>query len=254
MKKALINGKWELSLPDHMADRSKWERGWEVERQQAIRDALGTPLGHRKVIFDIGAEQGDLPGLYASWGATVVPFEPNPYVWPNIKAVWDYNQLSTPPAYWVGFASDKTVKQPSDIESAFNEPERDGWPGCAYGPLITEHGFRNVCERFHDTPQITVDDFIEKHTNYTVSSSPKMETLIPDVITIDVEGAELIVLRGSRTTLLANKVDVFVSIHPEIMKQAYDHTKDQLIDFMNSIGYEGEHLATDHEEHWFYHV
>lgn len=234
MKDVLVNNRWKLKLPDHRADRVEWP-DWEKERLAAMHKAIKKD----DVVFDIGAEEGDLSGLFVTWGAKVVPFEPNPLVWPNIRAVWEYNDLPKPPAYWAGFASDSTVERPSDLEPIFSQPERNGWPACSYGRLIGNHGFRNVSERFHDTPQITIDDFAMKHK------------LMPDVITIDVEGAEVVVLRGAVKTL--NKgVNVFVSVHPEIMEQAYGHTPSQLRDYMQSLGYKGTHLATDHEEHWLW--
>lgn len=235
MKDVLVNGKWNLSLPDHRAARTEWisNKGWERMRLDAIHDLVKPGM----VVFDIGTEEGDMSALYQMWGATVVPFEPNPLVWPNIRAIWEGNKLATPPAYWVGFASDTTIKDPPQMEPIFSWPERDGWPACAYGEVIGDHGFRNVCERFHDTPQTSIDDFATEHN------------LWPDIITIDVEGAELVVLRGA-VKALERDVTVFVSIHPDIMKQAYQHTKEQLISFMQELGYQDEFLETDHEEHW----
>lgn len=235
MLPVLINGRWELLLPEHRAARPQWKLengGWEKERLAAEHDtitSLKDPL-----VFVCGAEEGDFPALYASWGARVVLFEPNPLVWPNIRAIWEANELPPPAGWHVGFASDRTVSQPPRMEPIFAEPDRDGWPACAYGPVIGDHGFRNVCERAHDTPQVSIDDF----------------PLTPDVLTLDVEGAELVVLKGAAETLRSDRPVVFVSIHPSFLKDMYGQSDADVHAYMASHGYVGTHLATDHEEHY----
>jgi FkbM family methyltransferase len=235
----LINGRWELNLPDHRAARPQWlveNGGWETERLSAMYDRIkpGT------VVFDCGAEEGDFPALFTTWGARVVLFEPNPYVWPNIRFIWDANNLPAPHGFFTGFACNQTNLRPSDMEPIFAEPDRDGWPACTYGPVIGDHGFRNVSERFHDTPQIRIDDYCATSGIY------------PELLTLDVEGAELEVLKGAEQTLRDVRPIVFVSIHPTFIPAMYGYEAQAVHDFMDSVGYLGEHLATDHEEHWVF--
>lgn len=235
----LINGEWTLLLPEHRAARPQWKiehGGWERERLAAMHDRIKPGM----VVFDCGAEEGDFPALYASWGAQVVLFEPNPYVVPNIKAIWDANQLPAPRGFFAGFAAASTNLTPPNMEPVFREPDRGGWPACAYGPVIGDHGFRNVCERPHDTPQIAIDDYCTSYAVY------------PDVLTMDVEGAELVVLTGARWVLEACRPLVFISVHPAFMWDMYGHTPDELHGLMDDLGYVGTHLATDHEEHWMF--
>jgi FkbM family methyltransferase len=235
----LINGRWTLQLPEHRAARPQWlieNGGWELERLDAMKVAITPGM----TVFDVGAEEGDFPALFASWGANVVLFEPNPLVWPNIKLIWDANHLGAPTGWFVGFASSSTVLHPVEEEKIFSKPDQDGWPACAFGPVIGDHGFRNVSERFHDTPQTTIDDYVSR------------TGIRPDLLTLDVEGAELEVLRGAANTLRNRQIPVFVSVHPEFMVDMYGHSDDQLHSFMEGLGYYGTHLATDHEQHWLF--
>ncbi len=235
----LINGRWNLLLPDHRAARPQWKienGGWETERLAAMHDVIEPSM----TLFDIGAEEGDLPALFATWGADVIPFEPNPLVWPNIRFIWEANNLPAPRGYFTGFACNQTNPNPLQLEPIFAEPPRDGWPACAYGPVIGDHGFRNVSERFHDTPQIKIDDYCQIHDIH------------PDVLTMDVEGAELEVLRGAENVLRERKIPVFVSIHPEFIQAMHGYTDAAVHDFMRGLGYTGQHIATDHEQHFLF--
>ena len=242
MKKTLINNKWKLILPDHRAARTDWNE-WEAPRLGAISDALTEFIKENKrkpIIFDVGAEEGDFPAVFSLIGADVVLFEPNPRVWPNIRVIWEANKLPKPLGYFVGFASESTNEKPEQIEDIINQPEREGWPECAYGEVIGDHGFRNVSERLHDTPSIKIDDFIETRG------------IKPDFMTIDVEGSELHVLKGAEKTLRENDLTVFVSIHPEFMFDHYKLYEFDLHSFMKALGYYPTHIAYDHEHHYIF--
>ena len=73
-------------------------------------------------------------------------------------------------------------------------------------------------------------------------------TRAPDLIKIDVEGSELLVLRGARETLAGSAPILVVAVHPEPMK-LMGTTPRELVEFMDAMGYDGYHLdgrrATD---------
>jgi len=73
-----------------------------------------------------------------------------------------------------------------------------------------------------------------------------------DVITIDVEGSELEVLRGAEQTLRALRPIVFVSVHPEFMRERWGQTPDDLLVQMEMWDYIPTYLGYDHEQHWIF--
>ena len=81
----------------------------------------------------------------------------------------------------------------------------------------------------------------------------KLDTLVekttpPNVITIDVEGAEVEVLRGAGRTLAHDRPEVFVSIHPTFLKE-YDAKPGDVFRLLRDADYECQVLAADHEIH-----
>ena len=70
----------------------------------------------------------------------------------------------------------------------------------------------------------------------------------PDLIKIDVEGAELLALRGAYQTLTRSAPILTIAIHPDAMR-ALETSPSELLGFLGNCGYEGRHLdgrrATD---------
>jgi FkbM family methyltransferase len=65
--------------------------------------------------------------------------------------------------------------------------------------------------------------------------------LIPDVIKIDVEGAEVGVLEGARGLLRDHRPPVFLSVHPRLIA-ALGRSTDELMRFLDEVGYECRHM------------
>lgn len=257
MVETWINDRWPLLLPQHRHDRPEWYF-WEAGRLASMWHHLGwlhpwhidnadgdlatTVEPEREVVYDIGAEEGDFPALWSSWGCDVVLFEPNDRVWPNIKAIWEANKLRPPLACFEGFAGSKTEGAVLVASSDPGDPlSVAGWPGSAEGPVIGDHGFANLAER-PDIARITIDD---------------MATIVkpPTAITIDVEGAEYEVLHGAQSVMQRDRPKIWVSVHREFAAEMYGH-EDVLADIkrmMARTGYDqGSFIAADHEEHWLW--
>lgn len=258
-----INGRWTVKLPAHRAARPEWGAwvdphgvehfGWEPERLDSMHEHLmrlradsidlygeGRQFNERHprpVIIDVGAEEGDLTALYSTWGCDVIMVEPNPRVWPNIKAIWEANDLRQPRVMWVGFAGEMTtIDGTVDPE---NYRYSDEWPPCASGPVIGDHAFLHLSQHSHLRPTLRLDDL-----KFRIGA-----------ITIDTEGSELTVLRGADRILREHRPLVWVSVHSDEiwMDENYPRDRrDDILAYMAERGYTAEHLATDHEEHWFF--
>lgn len=247
MQKTLINNKWELLLPEHRAARPEWPY-WEKERLTSMWQAItelklkfsnNLEFDRSPLVMDIGAEEGDFPALFASWGADVILFEPNPKVWPNIRAIWEANKLKDPRGYYVGFASDDDNHFIPDYAAVSN----DGyWPVCAHGELIGDHGFKELFDDNGSIPQFKVDSF----------SRLLEDDEVVDIITIDVEGSEFQVLKGAVETIKKHNPLIYISIHPEFMFRMFGQYTAELVKFVTDLGYSYEILAFDHEFHFLF--
>ena len=86
-----LNGEHEIILPEHRANREEWysKSGWEKKRLEHMKKNIKKG----DVVMYVGAEEGDMCGIVATWGAELIMFEPNNKVLPNIKAIWEANKL-----------------------------------------------------------------------------------------------------------------------------------------------------------------
>lgn len=268
-------GRWPVLLPDYRVEHCAQHANWEYERLISMHSLLAPGM----VLYDVGSEHGDLSALYGTWvrdysGTTqiehpdgtrdpvqhfaatggVVLVEGSEKFWPVIRHTFAANNL-TPVACWAGFVSnvdsDESERTPSWATPTFTQPRQDNvWPSWADGDLIPHHGFRSVVESGRTLPNIRFDTLATK-------------TAPPDAMTIDVEGAELLVLQGSERILREHRPIVWVSIHPTLIAMDYpesgihgsgdpDRERERVIQFMDSCGYDATHLETDHEEHFLF--
>lgn len=229
----LVNGKWWLSMPPHRAERAEWQienGGWEVARL----DSMAEHIGPGSVVYDIGSEEGEYPALAALWGARAVAVEPNPKVWPCLRATWQANHDDDLLGWYVGFCGEQVDEQPPMLD--IDATPIDGWPACAYGPMFPGHGFRHLYQQQDATPTITLDELV------------KRIGVAPTHISIDIEGSELVMLRGAKRTLVHHRPVVWVSVHPEFLTY-YGQTPEDLDRWMDQFDYERSFLAEDHERH-----
>lgn len=231
--KGRICDRWDLWLPDFRVDFHAERPQWELGRLEDVAERLEPGMR----VLDIGAEHGDFTALYRSWGANVVPVEPVPQYWPCIRSTFEANAFPPPSAWFKGFAADETHLRGDDAGA-------DSWPVCSRGKVVADYGFLHLAWA-PEPSRITVDDMRALPASVWGVGPP-------DVLMIDVEGAEWNVLSGAEKTLTSRPVLVWVSVHPTTLSEWYGRTVDDLHALMESFGYIGKQLPNfgEAEEFW----
>lgn len=231
MKKVIVNGEFEITLPDHRAARPEWyePKGWEKPRLRHMSENISSG----DVMYYVGAEEGEFAALCQMWGAEVVVFEPNPKVWSHFPLLWSANNLDLPLACIPGFASDN-INNLSRIY--YNE-----WPPEVNDVIEAAHGFKELYLEGETYGQITIDSCVYDH-----GIKP------PTAISLDVEGSEWRVLGGAEKVLREHKPKIWLSGHPEFMLQQWDESLYNLRQWIKGLGYTETILDYQHEVHLYY--
>lgn len=164
---------------------------WNPEEYRAFREAVRPGA----TVLDVGANVGSYTLLFATWAGPagrVFAFEPAPASRAGLQRHLALNGLAdrvdvvaAAAAASVGFARFRT----------------DGTSGAnALEPPSTRASAPTI-----DVKTTTLDAFCEARR------------LRPDVVKIDVEGAELEVLKGARQVLASDAVQAFLELHPSIL-------------------------------------
>lgn len=221
----LVDRRWTVKMPEHRAHRPGWAH-WE-EARLAYMHAVIRP---GDVVWEIGAEQGDISVLYALWGADVVLIEPDAGFWPNIKAIFEANGVEE--------RVTGTLHAYVDARNAGVEWVSP-WPDATAGPLT---GDRHPVE-------LGDDDSV---AHVTLDAMFALGFPRPQVVSVDIDGAEFQMLLGAERMLDEVRPIWFISVHPEHMRAQHGDTPDDVICHMEKHGYDGEYLGFDHEQHWLY--
>jgi hypothetical protein len=94
-----------------------------------------------------------------------------------------------------------------------------------------------------NTENIQTYSLDQLFANYEISKTR------PVILKIDVEGAEMLVLKGAHEFIRKNKPTIFMSAHPPTLPR-YGHSVDMLRQELSQLGYRTETIAEDHEIHW----
>jgi len=231
MRKVIVNGEFEITLPEHRAARPDWYQphGWEKPRLKHMSENISSG----DVMYYVGAEEGEFAALCQMWGAEVVVFEPNPKVWSHFPLLWSANNLDLPMVCIPGFASDK-INSLSRIY--YNE-----WPPEVNDVIEAAHGFKELYLEGETYGQITIDSCVYDHG-----------IKAPTAISLDVEGSEWRVLGGAERVLREHKPKIWLSGHPEFMLQQWNESLYNLRQWIKGLGYTEIILDYQHEVHLYY--
>ena len=236
-------GGYPVRVPKFLADRQGDKSTWEVPRFQHMERHLHPGM----TLFDVGSEQAYMSAVYARFvggGENMVLMEPVPESWVNIKTIWEANDLATPRQFWCGFVGERSwTAEYHDFPTGYRDAR---WPECAYGSqLLDATKFRYPGEHQHCTDSITLDEFV------------RCSGVIPDAITMDVEGYEPTVIAGAIETIRAHRPLIWVSIHKAtgnniLFKFTGSDHVDEMEKTLADLGYVAEFIAEDHEKHVFW--
>jgi len=203
-------------------DFEQMEAGFTLPFGRAISDGMS--------VFDVGASLGEWSALAGSRAKAVKVhvFEPNGPSWTRIRKIFELNSLGLAAGIFRGFVSEADNLTAEDIER-LRSPR---WPAAVAGSAAFED-LRHPGE----IPSISLDTYC------------RITGAVPDIVKIDVEGAEGHVLRGARNALLEYQPIVFVSLHPWLLP-SFGDTPERIRGLLEGLGYRWELLSVDHEEHW----
>lgn len=205
---------------------------------------FGSMRNHLKLgdlTFDIGSYDATTSILLGDCvgSGNVVIIEPAEANWPRIEQNWRDGGMPTPPrATFAGFVDEKDQH---DAKVYFAE-----FPPEAKGKLLPDESLE-----FRWLHYRTVDTFVENLPKLAIDT---LSATIgsPIAITMDIEGAEYRALKGARKTLESVRPKVWVSTHPEFLKERFGDNEDELLQYMSQLNYTADLLKVDHENHWYF--
>lgn len=221
---------YELILNEPLASWDVYDY-WEKERVYKMQEVLKN--GDK--FYDIGTEQGWCNLVYAKIVGPENMFliEPTQEFWGNIYQLWYKNFNKHPLGTYNGLIGNKTTEERKGKDLTV-------WPVDSKEVIIDRNKYTYIHENQSSVKQIKLDDLI------------KESKIKPDVLNIDVEGAELLVFKGAEKFLKENNPHIFVSLHDDLGIENYHTTPIQTINYLESLGYKGEFLASNHEDHWYF--
>lgn len=187
--------------------------------------------GH--VFYDVGASVG----MYSFFalnrlgaGGAIHAFEPDPASCQVLTGHLATLQPPCPVRLNRCFVGDTTTPgmSPADVEWSGARPQTTEFTRHRY---LFEQQDAAIAQQFR------LDDY--------VASGQRP----PDMIKCDIEGAELLMLRGAESTLRRHGPVLIVSVHPTLLLR-FGQTLEEVEQFLKSAGYTIRLLNDDGELHW----
>jgi FkbM family methyltransferase len=216
-----------------------WE-SYERECIAALGEWLSRYPGGR--VLDVGCSLGifSAVSLFADPTVEVVGFDADLASLAAAKRMCQYGNTGNLQLVY-GFLSDD-VSERSSLEAAVAATEAELLRASMRGELGATRYAGLAEANLLSTPVRRLDDLFSAEDG---EGRPR-STLLK----CDVEGAELLVLRGAADFLRRVQPTLLVSVHPSALPD-YRHSVAQVASFLEGLGYGVRCLAVDHEEHWW---
>ena len=214
-------------------------RDWETYEAPAVRLAADWARRYQNGLFlDIGSSVGffSTAVLFANPAAETIAFDSDLASLATTRRFCRF-AAGTPQLVY-GFVtasgSGKTLDQAlRQTRAALTAAKPSGSPGTTRYVCVEDPGT-------DDIPRNTLDDLF--------MAEPENDR--PLLIKCDVEGAELLVLRGAVGLLSRCRPVLLLSVHPAALPQ-HGHSKDDVIALLRRLDYRVSTVSVDHEEHWW---
>lgn len=161
------------------------------------------------VVFDIGAHIGLCTLPLSKITKKVISFEASPTNLKYLNSHVSINQISN-----VSIISSLVGEKNTEIVDFFDAKDGSGIPSIVNVKLKK----KNMIINHIKVKQLSLDSFIEE------------KSIFPEILKIDVEGAELNVLDGSKSLLTNYRPKIIISLHPwhlnlldRNIKEIYDY-------------------------------
>lgn len=194
----------------------------------------------RPVLLDVGSAVGILSvaGLAATPDSTVIAFDSDLASLKAVERMCKYYDRSRLKLVY-GFVSENHMS-----EWSFADADRLTRKKLAQSTVTGDPGTTAYVCLGQD-----MDPDIPKHSLDRVLDLEFLASR-PVLLKCDVEGAELLVLKGARGLLDIVRPTLALSVHPLALPN-YGHSVGEVKAFLEDIGYRIAIIAVDHEEHWW---
>ena len=192
----------KLWLLDNYREAAFHNGEYDIEM---ISDFMETTKNiNQPIIFDVGGFMGVSSLLFAkntSEKGKIYCFEPNPWnrgrIFDNLSENMEYgDKVEIIPDALGDVRGNVEMTLSTDIDNGYSSTSR---LSAAHATIPTQHLPQGFIK--HKVNVITLDDFVEE------------KGIIPDIIKVDIEGAEHLLLRGGIKTLSTHKPIMYIEIH-----------------------------------------
>ena len=170
---------------------------------------------NKKVIFDIGAHIGLCSLPLSILAKKIVSFEASPT---NIKYLEKHLKINN--IFNINVVPYAVGKENNNKIDFYDVGGGSGIPSIANLKIKK----KNIKINHLKVKQISLDDYVNKNS------------IIPNVIKIDVEGAEFNVLDGADKILREYRPNIIISLHPEHLRMLNRNIK-EIFDYCNLYSY-----------------